>query len=107
MIKITLKAETARLIKNHQRINGVLSVPFAPKLRFRFEEEEMDPDEVGLAEALDRQMTKVTTTDDAKEIENNNGDEDMELLRADSGEQTPNSPTHLESEGLLSDSEDS
>ena len=66
----------------------------------------MEPEEA-LAEALNRQMTKVTTMDNAKEIGKDNGDKEMELLRVDSGEQTPNSPTQMEPEGLLSDSDDS
>ena len=52
-------------------------VPFAPKLRFRFEDDEVDPDEEPLVEQLDHQMTKVTPTDDKKEMEDDNVDEDM------------------------------
>ena len=100
VIKITLKAETARRIKDHQWINGVMSAPFAPKLRFRFEDEDPEPEEA-LAESLSRQMTKVTNTDDAKEVDQDNGDEVMELLRENSGDQTSN--TNIDTDGLLSD----
>ena len=100
VIKITLKAETARMIKDHQRINGVMTAPFAPKLRFRFDDEDPEPEEA-LATALNRQMTNVTSTDDANEIEQDNGDEEMELLRQASGDLSSN--TNLDVEGLLSD----
>ena len=77
-----------------------MSAPFAPKLRFRFEDEDPEPEEA-LAKSLNRQMTKVTNTDDAKEVDQDNGDKVMELLRENSGDQTSN--TNIDTDGLLSD----
>ena len=47
-------------------------------------------------------MTKVTNTDDAKEVEQDNGDEVMELLHDNSGDLTSNTNL-VDAEGLLSD----
>ena len=91
--------ETAEKIKNFQRVYGILTVPFG-KLRFRFEGDEADPNEEPLVDLLDHQMTKVTMTDDKKEIEEDNMDENMDnLLTQLSGE--PTTLTQSESTELL------